>query len=36
MVPSEKASVIKINRVYERDHALKVVQAAMADYAASF
>jgi inorganic pyrophosphatase len=36
MVPSEKMSVIKINRVYERDHALKVVQAAMADYAASF
>jgi inorganic pyrophosphatase len=26
----------KVNRVYERDHALKVVQAAMADYAASF
>jgi inorganic pyrophosphatase len=35
MVPGEKPHT-KIDRVYERDHALKVVQAAMADYAASF
>ena len=35
MVPGEEART-KINRVYERDHALKVVQAAMADYAAAF
>ena len=26
----------KVTRVYERDHALKVVMAAMADYAAAF
>jgi inorganic pyrophosphatase len=35
MVPGEEPRT-KIDRVYERDHALKVVQAAMADYAASF
>jgi inorganic pyrophosphatase len=35
MVPGEESRT-KIDRVYERDHALKVVQAAMADYAASF
>jgi hypothetical protein len=27
---------IKINRVYERDHAMNVVMAAMADYAEAF
>ena len=26
----------KVNRIYERDHALKVVMAAMADYEAAF
>jgi inorganic pyrophosphatase len=35
MVPGEKQP-IQVNRVYERDHALKVVMAAMADYKASF
>jgi inorganic pyrophosphatase len=35
MVPGEKTP-IQVNRVYERDHALKVVMAAMADYRASF
>ena len=35
MVPGEKVST-RIDRIYERDHALKVVQAAMADYAESF
>jgi len=36
MVPGEKTPTIQVNRVYERDHALKVVLAAMADYKASF
>ena len=35
MLPGEVAPT-KIMRVYERDHALKVVMAAMADYAAAF
>jgi inorganic pyrophosphatase len=35
LVPGEKTP-IQVNRVYERDHALKVVMAAMADYRASF
>jgi inorganic pyrophosphatase len=35
MVPGERTP-IAINRVYERDHALKVVMAAMADYSAAF
>jgi inorganic pyrophosphatase len=35
MVPGEESRT-KIDRVYERDHALKVVQAAMADYADAF
>ncbi|MGH9219564.1 MAG: inorganic pyrophosphatase [Vicinamibacterales bacterium] len=35
MVLGEKPRT-RVDRVYERDHALKVVQAAMADYAASF
>jgi inorganic pyrophosphatase len=35
LVPGEKAA-IQVKRVYERDHALKVVLAAMADYRASF
>src|SRR5688500_3138235 len=35
MVPGEESRT-KIDRVYERDHELKVVQAAMAYYAAAF
>lgn len=35
MVPGTGAP-IQINRIYERDHALQVVMAAMADYAAAF
>jgi inorganic pyrophosphatase len=35
MLPGEGAPT-KITRVYERDHALKVVMAAMADYDAAF
>jgi len=34
-VPGQKA-VAKIGKIYGRDHALKVVKAAMADYAAAF
>ena len=35
MVPGE-AGKVKVDRIYERDHALKVVMAAMADYADAF
>ena len=35
MVPGEVGKV-KVDRIYERDHALKVVMAAMADYADAF
>ena len=35
MVPGEEGRT-KVDRVYERDHALKVVMAAMADYAEAF
>jgi inorganic pyrophosphatase len=35
MVPGE-AGKVKVDRIYERDHALKVVMAAMADYAEAF
>jgi inorganic pyrophosphatase len=31
MIPGEE-SKLKVERVYDRDHALKVVEAAMADY----
>ena len=35
MVPGQR-SVARVNKVYGRDHATKVVRAAMADYAAAF
>jgi inorganic pyrophosphatase len=35
MVPGE-AGKVKVDRIYERDHALKVVMAAMSDYADAF
>jgi inorganic pyrophosphatase len=35
LVPGQRA-VARISKVYGRDHAIKVVQAAMADYVAAF